>query len=370
MARVSSLPVTRAGRLPWPAAILLLAAVSALSAVSAGAQTAADAIAQIKKPGGGNDAAARLEVRRLTNYSFRPGSESERQAQETALLAGLAKPVDWEIKAFLIEELRFCGKSASVDPLAAYLTDANLCEPAAQSLLGIASTEGPDKIIPAVRAALPSSQDKCRPTLMRAAGSLRDGSESTLASLTPSATSTDRNIRAIALRSLANIGSPLGKTAIAQAMNASDRLESMQAMALNLLFAERLAERGLKAEATEVANAVRSAAVTAVRPNVVLHADSTLAFIKSLPTAVPGGGTAPPSGRFVFSRVGGRLRLDWPGAGPWRVRIADMGGRTRREWRGDGSAAIGWDAKALPSGIYRIVAERAGGARSAAFVNP
>ena len=365
MVRAQSLPVARTGRLPWPAALLLLAAASV------GAQTAADAIALLKKPGSGNDAAARLEIRRLTNYSFRPGAESERQAQESALLAGLAKPVDWEIKSFLIEELRFCGKTASVDPLAAYLADANLCEPAAQSLLGIASTEGADKVSPAVRTALPNSQGKCRPTLMRAAGSLQEGSATTVAALVQAAASTDKATRDVALRGLANIGDPQGKAALAQAMASADRLESMQAASLNLLFAQRLAERGLKSEATDVANAVRAGAVSAQRPNVVLHADSTLALIKSLPTAVRGGGTPPqPPGRLVFAKAGGWSRLDWAGEGPYRIRLADAQGRARREWRGLGAASIRWEGSALPVGLYHLVAERAGATRTAAFLNP
>ena len=340
-----------------------------LGAMCVDAQTAADAIALLKKPGTGNDAAPRLEIRRLTNLSFRPGAEGERQAHEAALLGGLAKPVDWEIKAFLIEELRFCGKAASIDPLAAYLGDADLCEPAAQSLLSIAAAEGAAKAIPAVRTALPNSLGKCRHTLLRAAGSLRDGSAATVAALIEAAGAADRNTRAIGLRGLANIGALAGRPALAKAMDAADALEAMQAASWNLLFAERLAESGSKAAAVEVAQAVRSKGAAASRTNIVTHADSTLAYIQGLPTAIRAGG-APPAGRLVLRRQGKSLGIEFPGQGAYRIRLADARGRVRGEWSGEGDARLSWIPDRNERGACRLVAERQGAQAVSSMILP
>ncbi|HKP97983.1 MAG TPA: hypothetical protein VJ385_19785 [Fibrobacteria bacterium] len=344
-----------------------LAALALAAAATVGAQTAANGIAQLKKPGTGNDAAARLQLRTLTNTGYRPGAESERQAQENALLAGLANPVDWEIKSFLMEELRFGGKSASIAPLAAYLADTNLCGPAKEALTGISVTLGADAVVSAVRAALPASVGKCRTVLLQAAGSLRDTAASTITELIKDAASADRGARAMALRGLANIGDARGKAALAQAMAAADPLDAYHADALNLIFARRLAERGLRSDGLALANSVKSAAQAVRRGNVVIDADSAIGYIQGLPTGVHRGDAFVPGGP-LLARAGSVLRLEWPGSGSYRVRVANLQGRFLREWAGAGNLSLAWDASALPAGVYHLMVERAEAARTFTFL--
>lgn len=341
---------------------ILLAALLG-SAAPAAAQTADAYIAQVKKPGTGDDSPARLQVRRLTNVGFRPGAESERAAHETALLNGIKNAMDWEIKAFLIEELRFCGKSAAVAPLAAYLPDAELCEPAAQSLLGIASTEGADKVIPAIRAALPASAGKCRATLMRAAGSLRIADAAVVDLLIAEARGTD----GVALRSLANIGDPKSRPALAAALKSVDPYAAFAAASLGLLLAERLVQRGYKDEASAVAEGIKAFGSSAGYANVSLHADIVLEIIRQTPAAIaPEGGR----GGLPEARVaGGRLRVDLP-AGWVTLTLADPRGRVAARMRSDRGAARTLELDLPGRGLYLLAWEGPYGRAARTLVLP
>jgi hypothetical protein len=324
----------------------------------AGAQTVDTYIGQLKKPGTGDDSKPRLEIRRLTNFTFRPTAESERAAQETAILNGLKTQTDWEIKAFLIEELRFEGKILSVNPLAAYLGDANLCEPAMQSLMGIASTEGADKVIPAVRTALPVSTGKCRTTLMRAAGSLRDGNAAVVDILVQEAAGSDKNAAYIAKRALANIGDIKGRAVLAAALKAADPFDAFVGASLNLLFAQRLAERGMKTEGTDIANSVKAFGTAGPFPNVVVHADSTLETIRLIPTAIAPRSVS--AGRLAVRALDGRIQVVSP-AGAFTLKVADVRGRVVASLRRGQAAARTVTVDAPASGIYQVTWEGAAG---------
>lgn len=345
--------------------LAMVLAVLTCAAAPLRAQTADVYIAQVKKPGTGDDSPARLQVRRLTNFGFRPGAEAERAAHEAALLNGLKAAADWEIKAFLIEELRFCGKTAAIAPLAAYLADANLCEPAAQSLLGIATTEGSDKIIPTVRAALPSSAGKCRTTLMRAAGSLRDGDVAVIEILIQAAAGSDRAAATVALRSLANIGDPKARAPLAASLKAADPFDAFAGASLGLLLAQRLAERGLKSEATAVAEGVKVFGSLGGFANVSVHADITLELIRNMPAAValPGGR----GGLLAARAMGGRLRVELP-EGAFILKIADARGRLVAERHGNGAAPRSMEFAPGARGMYQVSWEGAAGRLSRAVV--
>lgn len=333
-------------------AVLFLTVFSGL----AGAQTADTYIGQLKKPGTGDDSKARLEIRRLTNFSFRPTAEAERTAHETSLLNGLRNQAGWEVKAFLIEELRFDGKTAAINPLAVYLGDANLCEPAMQSLLGIASTEGADKVIPAVRTALPVSAGKCRTTLMRAAGSLRDGDAAVVDLLVEEAAGADKAAAYTAQRALANIGDLKGRVALAAVLTAADPYDAYVGASLNLLFAQRLAERGKKAEANEVAISVKDFGTAGRFANVVLHADSAIGMIQAMPAALaPRAGIA---ARLSVRTVGGKLRVDMP-EGAFTLTVADARGRVVAALRRGKAGARTVTLDPQVPGMYQVIWEGA-----------
>ncbi len=87
-----------------------------------------------------DDSAAQFALNAITVYATCPDvAESERLAVVKGLLLGLDASQDLEVKALIIRQLQFCGKDEVVAPLAAYLDDAQLGEPAAKALAAIAT---------------------------------------------------------------------------------------------------------------------------------------------------------------------------------------------------------------------------------------
>lgn len=337
--------------LPASIAILLLLLVNPASAQGVDAY-----IGQLAKPGVGDDSPARLEIRRMTNLAFRPGAETERKAQETSLLSGLSSKPDWEVKDYLMEELGLEGKATAVTPLAAYLGDANLCEPAVMALLSIGTTEGADKVTPPLRTALGASTGRCRVTLMRALGSLRDRDPATVAILLVEAAGTDRTSAYMAQRGLANIGAIQARTALANALKSTDAYQRSQAVSLNLLYAQRLAEQGLKAEAVEIADAVKALGSEGNLRNVIANAESTLVVIgRTVAVAPPRHRTVAEPAGYAVRRVGGRLQVLVPAPGAFSLRLADIRGRVLGELRGEGAGWYDLPKESCQSGIIRLI---------------
>ena len=95
--------------------------------------------------GQGNDTDVRFAVGSLARYVSRPGAENERTGFVKGVLAGIEFNEDVEVKSFLMSQLHDNGKEEVIAPLSAYLTDLNMCEPAAQALLAI-HTGGVEKV--------------------------------------------------------------------------------------------------------------------------------------------------------------------------------------------------------------------------------
>lgn len=345
----------------WGLAALL--SIVHLAAGPSGAQTAGAHIDQLTRPGSGNDSVARTQLRKLTHDSFRPGAEGERAAQETALLKGLSEKPDWEVKSLLMEELGLAGKGPAVAPVSAYLSDANLCDFAAQSLLSIRSTENAPAVAAAIREALGktgapgAAAGKCRLSLMQAAGVLRDTAAAAVDILLAEAASADKATRLVAWRALANIGDLKAKAALETARQSANLFEQSQGVSLSLLFALRLGERGRKDQGLAVAQAVKSAAKTD-ETHVVLYANFTLDSLGRMPVSLRDAGAARMPG--PLAAEGAMLRFETDGA--FRLRIMDMSGRVRRELRGREPGAHSLTLEGLRAGVYTLIWEDEAGA--------
>lgn len=325
---------------------------------SAAAQTAATYIGQLARPGTGDDSPARLGLRRLTNTGFRPGAESERAAQESALLAGLANRAEWEVKSFLIDELALQGKIPAALPVAAYLANANLCEPAAMALGYMAVTEGSDPVLTALRPALAASAGKCRVSLVNALGNLRDPAAATVDALLGDAASQDANLRAVALRALAQIGDIKARAVLAEALKATDVYLRNRAVSLNLLFALRLAERGRKTDGIDIANAVKAEGAAGGRAHVVSNADTTLARIgRTVAVSARDGaeGTPAPFDLRGPRATGGDRLLSVTAYGPFTLTVTDLQGKVLRRMQGRGPGVFPLTSRGMAAGMYRAV---------------
>ncbi|MDP6634889.1 MAG: HEAT repeat domain-containing protein [Phycisphaerae bacterium] len=170
----------------------------------------------------------------------------ERKMVAEALSRELAKDHSPELKAFIIRQLQFCGRSEEAPVLAKFLGDQRLCEPATQALLAI----GGGAVAAVLRGALSDAKGKHRVTLLNAVGRLRDkGSAPAARKL---ARDKDRDVRLAALYALGNIGDAGSKSVLLEAAGGDAGYERTQAVDACFLLARRLGEQGDTANAAKI----------------------------------------------------------------------------------------------------------------------
>jgi HEAT repeat protein len=197
-----------------------------------------DVCGRVLPPGTGDDSAARFALNGLAVYVTREGAEVERLLYVRALLEALARPSDKEVKAFLISQLQLAGRRESIKPIAGYLDDEGLCDPAARAILAIGGPEAEAAFLKALRSAPAAT----RVTIVQAVGETR--SRAAAKALLPYAGSPDDRLRQTALEALANIGDPAAGPILSRARIAASPYERSRAPSLYLLFARRLVESG------------------------------------------------------------------------------------------------------------------------------
>jgi HEAT repeat protein len=188
--------------------------------------------------GVGDDSKARYILSGLATYANRPGAETERGMVAPALAEALRRRSGDEVKAFLIRQLQRIGGRESVAPLARFLRDDTLCEPATQALLTIRAPGAETAFL----RALPRVEDANRVTIINALGAVR--SEAAVKRLLKYTSSEDADVRRAALHALANIGDPAATPALAEAAETTSAYDRAKATSFYLLFAARLAEEG------------------------------------------------------------------------------------------------------------------------------
>ena len=85
-------------------------------------------------PAGLEDTAQKYAVTGLCDFAARAGAE-QRGVVASAMLKALKDADNWQVKAFLIEQLALVGDAAHVAALQPYLHDEHLCDPAARAML-------------------------------------------------------------------------------------------------------------------------------------------------------------------------------------------------------------------------------------------
>jgi len=193
-----------------------------------------------------NGAVPKFALHGLAVYSARPGGDKDRKKIAEALAGQLQAKHSFDLKAFIVRQLQFCGRADEVPALAKLLGDAKLCEPAAQALQAI----GGEKAAIALRTALGGAKGKRRVTILNAVGRLRD--KGSAAAARKSADDENTDIRLAALYALANMGDSESIAALTKAAGGKDSYDRMQATDSVLLLARRLAEQGDKAGAAAI----------------------------------------------------------------------------------------------------------------------
>ena len=218
-----------------------------------------DAITELCKliipPGTGDDTKARWALSNLVKYTASYAPEDRRAMVARAVADVMNAADDKEVQAFLIRQLQVVGKTEVVPDLAGWLTDAALCEPAAQAL----QTIGGEAAGQALLKALGEADEALKTTLIQALGQLRVAAA--VSQIVPHAESADRDRRLTALRALANIGAPQGHGLLREAMEDESAYVRARATSWLMLYAQRRAATSVS-EAVSVAQQLIQGAET------------------------------------------------------------------------------------------------------------
>ncbi len=197
-------------------------------------------------PGTGDDTNARFALSALTNYVSQRGVERERGMYARAVITALERESDREVQAFLILQLQRSGKKESVKPLRKYLRDERLCDPAAQALLAIGTRDAEKALLKS----LGNITGASRIPIVKVLGELR--SKDATKKILKYAISRDDDLRQITLFALANIGDPRAESVLDNVSLEAPSYERAKAPSLYLLYAQRLAESGHRAQCMRI----------------------------------------------------------------------------------------------------------------------
>jgi HEAT repeat protein len=190
-------------------------------------------------PGTGDDTAVRFAINSFARYSSAFGREDSRRLAEAGLLAALESHRDIEIRTFLLNQLNLVGSNHSVVPVKKLLSVEALTEPAAQTLVAIATRDAAKALFQA----LSGAGDASRVTLIRSLGELR--CEEAVKTISTFAGSVNQDVRKVTLAALANTGLPESyKLLLKAARDARFEYEHTNATESFLVYADRLGERG------------------------------------------------------------------------------------------------------------------------------
>ncbi|MBI1932402.1 MAG: DUF1080 domain-containing protein [Ignavibacteriales bacterium] len=209
-------------------------------------------------PGAGDDTNVRFALNSLSRYASQFDKIKERNFVEENLIIALKKQSNVEVKTFLLNQLNLVGGNKTIDEIKEYLSDEELCEPAAQTLISIDDKSAANELL----FALKSAKGNTKATLVKALGNLK--CVNAIEQITPLIHSNDTAIKKSALAALANIGSPSSFDNLLEAAESVkfkyDPTNSAEAF---IIYANRLGEQNkidlLKEACEEIFNANTSA---------------------------------------------------------------------------------------------------------------
>jgi HEAT repeat protein len=209
--------------------------------LSLGREGVLEVCRRLAGPGKDANASPRYAIDGLSLRFSRPGgAEKERLLYVGALFAALDKAPDADARAFIISQVQIVGKGEAVKPLARYIKDPRLGEPAARALLTIRTPEAEKALL----MSLGPSSGMTRTAIVKALGGLR--SRAAVERILPLADSRDDVLREATLQALAEIGDARAERELSTFPIVSSAGERAKAASRYLLFARRQAEAGQK----------------------------------------------------------------------------------------------------------------------------
>ncbi|MEI6234099.1 MAG: HEAT repeat domain-containing protein [Planctomycetota bacterium] len=292
--------------------------------------------AMLTEPTKGGDTQPRLALEGMAIHASRPGNDVKRKLFAQTVASELSGTFHPQVKVYLLIQLRITAGDEQVADIAKLLTDTELSDHAAQTLLTIRTPS----VASALRTALATLKDGPRVTVINALGALRDTSAA--ADILKDASSADVDIRNAALRALAAIGDSAVAPAMAKAASVENWNDRNQALQSALALAQRLVELGKKSDAASVCRTLMKSQITpreshlqCAALNILASAESEAAFddlkaaLKSESPEVRATATA-----LAASMLGAPLTLRWAaelkGADP-KFAVDVLGVLERRE---------------------------------------
>jgi HEAT repeat protein len=174
------------------------------------------------------------------------GTISMRQRFVAAVSGVLRSNAPSSVKAFLLRQLQVVAAEESVEAVAAFLDDEELCAPATATLQAV----GNDSAKAALLDALPEAPTVNRVSIMGALGDLRVREAADV--LAKETLADDPQVRRLALDALARIGGPDAAPLLQEAMEANSWREYANNAACMLEYLLHLAENGHRKLATDI----------------------------------------------------------------------------------------------------------------------
>lgn len=204
-------------------------------------------ISGLTAPGKGNNALLEYAIGGFSGYVTQPGQEAWRKMSVGAYCKALAKLTDKQNKSFIISQLEMVGKDDAVTCLEAFLTDAQLADPAARALVKVNTPLAKSALLNA----LSKSDGAARLSIVEALGDSRSKEASkAIGTLTTGAD----DLAKMALYALAYIADPASENAMAAAAEkAGFKYDKTNAVAAYGIYATELMNRGDKALANKIA---------------------------------------------------------------------------------------------------------------------
>ncbi|MBI5384011.1 MAG: HEAT repeat domain-containing protein [Verrucomicrobia bacterium] len=188
----------------------------------------------------------------LTIHVGRPEKEPLRRQFIDTLAEQLGRrelPV--HARGFLLRELQLIGDKAAARAVGTFLTDEQLCDDAARTLLAIN-----DGAVEQFRNALPGATGRRRLVIVQSLAVLKDAGSAD--ALKQAVTDANREIRLAAVWGLARIGDAAFTDLLLKAADTKETWERNKATQACFLLAENLAASGKKTEAAKIYTQLRN----------------------------------------------------------------------------------------------------------------
>ena len=220
-----------------------------------------------------DDKNVRYALHGLAWHTGRQGAEEEAKQYTAVLINALQNAQDKDVKAFLIRQLELVADNAAVSTLGGYLTDEQLCNPAARALITIGTAEASAELLKA----MPKTKGRELVEIINALGSLHV--TQAVSAIEKHADNSDRDTRIAAMYALAHIGEASSEPTLRKGMQTEAAYEQARVSSFYFTYLSRLAKNGDEKKSEKKSIQICRELLGSDKPHIQCSAISTLAAI-------------------------------------------------------------------------------------------